>query len=425
MSYPLGLLAVHRAFREGTLSSVDYLATCTQRADEAEPWLKAFCYRPPADQITGGEGPLASIPIGVKDIIATAGIPTTNGSRVYADHVPDQDAPIVARIKQLGGIVFGKTVSTEFAWRSPGPTVNPHNPQHTPGGSSSGSAAAVAAGIVPLALGTQTVGSIVRPAAYCGVVGFKPSFGAIVRDGVHPLAQSLDHVGFLTRSVADAAFAFGLLADGADAAVAAQAVEGDVLPAMSSLRLGMVRPPIWDRVSAEQNQAFEAALEKLRRAGASVEPLALPERYWQGFEAAEIILAAEAAAIFDALVTQYPELTSPQLKELVAAGNAISAPRYIWARQLQASLQQELPQHLSGLDGILTVPAPGEAPEGLTYTGDASFCALWTMLGVPALTMPIGRSARGLPLGLQVIGGFGEDAKLLRTARVVEAQLAN
>ncbi|NEW86382.1 amidase [Rhodopseudomonas sp. WA056] len=425
MSYPLGLLAVHRAFREGTLSPADYLATCIQRADEVEPWLKAFCHRLPADQLAGGEGPLAGVPIGVKDIIATAGIPTTNGSRVYADHVPDQDAPIVTRIKQLGGIVFGKTVSTEFAWRSPGPTVNPHNPQHTPGGSSSGSAAAVAAGIVPMALGTQTVGSIVRPAAYCGVVGFKPSFGAIVRDGVHPLAQSLDHVGFLTRSVADAAFAFGLLADGADAAGAAQAVEGDVLPAMSSLRLGVVRPPIWDRVSAEQNQAFETALEKLRRAGASVEPLALPERYWQGFEAAEVILAAEAATIFDALVTQYPELTSPQLKELVAAGNAISAPRYIWALQLQASLREELPRHLSGLDGILTVPAPGEAPEGLTYTGDASFCALWTMLGVPALTMPIARSARGLPLGLQVIGGFGEDAKLLRTARVVEAQLAN
>lgn len=425
MSNSLGLLAVHRAFREGTLSPADYLATCTQRADEVEPWLKAFCYRVPADQLTGGEGPLAGIPFGIKDIIATAGVPTTNGSRVYADHVPDQDAPIVTRIKQLGGLVFGKTVSTEFAWRCPGPTVNPNNPQHTPGGSSSGSAAAVAAGIVPIALGTQTVGSVVRPAAYCGIVGFKPSFGAIVRDGVHPLAQSLDHVGFLTRSVEDAAFAFGLLADNVDASGAAQAVEADVLPAASSLRLGVVRPPIWDRVSAEQNQAFEAALQTLQRAGVSIVPLELPAEYWLGFDAAEVILAAEAAVIFNTLVTQKPDLTSPQLKELVAAGNAISAPRYIEARQLQASLHQELPRHLSGLDGVLTVPAPGEAPEGLAYTGDASFCALWTMLGVPALTMPIARSARGLPLGLQVIGGFGEDAKLLRTARVVEAQLAS
>ncbi|UYO42298.1 amidase [Rhodopseudomonas palustris] len=425
MSHPLGLLEVHRAFREGTLSPADYIASCTQRADEVEPWLKAFCHRLLGEQLTGGEGPLAGIPIGIKDIIATAGIPTTNGSRVYADHIPDHDAPIVARIKRLGGIVFGKTVSTEFAWRSPGPTVNPNNPQHTPGGSSSGSAAAVAAGIVPMALGTQTVGSVVRPAAYCGIVGFKPSFGAIVRDGVHPLAQSLDHVGFMTRSVEDAAFAFGLLADGADAGTAAEAVEGDVLPVASSLRLGVVRPPIWDRVSAEQNQAFEAALETLQRAGASIVPLELPERYWKGFDAAEIILAAEAAAIFNRLITQHPDLTSPQLKELVATGNAISAPRYIEARQLQASLREELPRHLSGLDGILTVPAPGEAPEGLAYTGDASFCALWTMLGVPALTMPIARSGRGLPLGLQVVGGFGEDAKLLRTARVVEAKLAN
>jgi Asp-tRNA(Asn)/Glu-tRNA(Gln) amidotransferase A subunit family amidase len=239
------------------------------------------------------------------------------------------------------------------------------------------------------------------------------------------LAQSLDHVGFLTRSVEDAAFAFGLLADGADAGTAAEAVEGDVLPVASSLRLGVVRPPIWDRVSAEQNQAFEAALETLQRVGVSIVPLELPERYWKGFEAAEIILAAEAAAIFNGLITQHPDLTSPQLKELVATGNAISAPRYIEARQLQASLREELPRHLSGLDGIVTVPAPGEAPEGLAYTGDASFCALWTMLGVPALTIPIARSGRGLPLGLQVVGGFGEDAKLLRTARVVEAKLAN
>ncbi|MGP9812834.1 amidase [Rhodopseudomonas sp. NSM] len=427
MSFPLGLLAVHRAFRAGTLSRADYLAACTERADEVEPWLKAFSYRVSPDQLdVAGDGALAGIPVGIKDIIATAGIPTTNGSRVYADHVPDQDAPIVGRIKRLGGIVFGKTVSTEFAWRCPGPTVNPHNRNHTPGGSSSGSAAAVAAGIVPLALGTQTVGSVIRPAAYCGVVGFKPSFGAIVRDGVHPLAQSLDHVGVLTRSVEDAAFAFSLLADASDASGSAPIADvADDVPAASSLRLGVVRPPNWDRVSSEQNQAFEQALDKLRRAGATVVPLELPATYWQGFEAAEIILAAEAAAIFDPLIARFPDRTSPQLKELVATGNAIAATRYIGARQLQAALQAEFPQHLSGLDGILTAPAPGEAPEGLAYTGDASFCAVWTMLGVPALTMPIAVSAHGLPLGIQLVGGHGEDTRLLRAARAVEAQLAN
>jgi Asp-tRNA(Asn)/Glu-tRNA(Gln) amidotransferase A subunit family amidase len=158
-------------------------------------------------------GPLSGIPVGIKDIINTQDLPTTNGSPIYANHRPERDARIVQKIRSLGGVVFGKTVTTQFAWKTPGPTVNPWNSAHTPGGSSSGSAAAVAAGIVPLALGTQTVGSIVRPAAFCGVVGFKPSFGAISKEGVHPVAFSLDHIGVFTRSVDDAAFAFQLLKD--------------------------------------------------------------------------------------------------------------------------------------------------------------------------------------------------------------------
>lgn len=214
MTVPVGLLQACRAFRDGTLQPKDYLQQCASRAEEYEPWLKAFTYRAASAQLeAAAEGPLAGIPVALKDIIATASMPTTNGSPIYAGQVPDADAAVVTAIKALGGTVFGKTVTTEFAWREPGPTVNPWNRGHTPGGSSSGSAAAVAAAIVPLALGSQTQGSTVRPGAYCGIVGFKPSFGAVPRAGVHPLAGSLDHVGIFTRSIDDAAYALSLLSN--------------------------------------------------------------------------------------------------------------------------------------------------------------------------------------------------------------------
>ena len=266
---PLGLFAATRAIAEGSLSPKDYLQQCLARADEREPTLHAFVARTPTqevlDSVSGGEW--AGIPVGVKDLIATRTLTTTNGSPIYADQVLDYDAPIVAHIRQLGAAVFGKTVTTEFAWRQPGPTVNPFHAGHTPGGSSSGSAAAVGAGIVPLALGTQTVGSVIRPAAFCGVVGFKASFGAVPRAGVFPLAGSLDHVGFIARSVNDVAYAFNMLRNRA-------ATEPDsiVLPAVpmktdtgiepqAAPRLAWLRTPYDDRVTAEQQQAMERTVK--------------------------------------------------------------------------------------------------------------------------------------------------------------------
>ncbi len=428
---PLGLFAATRAIAEGSLSPKEYLQQCLARADEREPTLHAFVARTPAqevlDSVSGGEW--AGIPVGVKDIIATRALTTTNGSLIYTDQVLDYDAPIVAHIRQLGAAVFGKTVTTEFAWRQPGPTVNPFHAAHTPGGSSSGSAAAVGAGIVPLALGTQTVGSVIRPAAFCGVVGFKASFGAVPRAGVFPLAGSLDHVGFIARSVNDVAYAFNMLRNRA-------ATEPDsiVLPAVpmktdtgiepqAAPRLAWLRTPYDDRVTGEQKQAMEKAVAQLRAQGAVIEEFVLPDEYWTGIDAMFCLLECEGGAIHQEHVTHFAERSSVHLKELVEKGRARSALEYLGARALQQRLRADTAAQLKGFDAILTIPATGEAPEGLAFTGDPVFCALWSFLGLPALTVPIARSAKGLPLGLQLIAPYKQDAHLLRTGRWVEVSL--
>ncbi|OZI20242.1 amidase [Bordetella genomosp. 9] len=425
-----GLLEALRGFAAGTLDRDDYLRACAARADECEPWLKAFVTRvPAADLKAATQGPLAGIPVGVKDIIATAGLRTTNGSAMFADHVPMEDAAVVSAIKRLGGTVFGKTVTTEFAFRHPGATVNPWNPAHTPGGSSSGSAAAVAAGIVPLALGTQTMGSVVRPAAYCGVVGFKASFGAVPREGVHPLSGSLDHVGFMARCVDDIAYALACLgdpgytlADGTDLAAFRLDPQGglDPLPAPA---LAVVCAPGWDKVDAQQKALLEQVAATLRRAGASVEEVVLPEIGAPTLWPLQQILGFEALDIYGDLVARYPDRASARLKGLVDTSRDIARADYVRARRTQRELRAALSTRLSGYDAVLTVPASGEAPLGLDDTGDASWCAPWTFLGFPALSVPAGRSARGLPLGVQLVGTFGRDIATLRVAKWVESVL--
>src|SRR5216684_7826083 len=244
-----GVLELLRLFKGNAAAADQYATTCREKAKTTEPVLRAFEYLP--EDVTRKPGPLSGIPVGIKDIIATADMPTTNGSPVYKDCIPDADAWVVERLRNLGATIFGKTVSTEFAWRHPGPTVNPWNPKHTPGGSSSGSAAAVAAGVIPLALGTQTLGSVIRPAAFNGVVGFKPSFGAIPRSGVHHLSQSLDHVGFFARRVDDVAFALSLLGGSSDRDPHGRPVpsfEVDLdngLQPLAAPRLGVVRFAKW------------------------------------------------------------------------------------------------------------------------------------------------------------------------------------
>src|SRR6202000_927344 len=269
-----GFFELLRQFRNDSAAADLYAAGRLEQAKAVEPALRAFEYLPV--DTTRRPGPLSGIPVAIKDIIPTSDMSTTNGSPIYRNHVPAADAWVVERLRNLGATIFGKTVSTEFAWREPGPTTNPWNRDHTPGGSSSGSAAAVAAGIVPLALGTQTLGSVVRPAAFNGVVGFKPSFGAIPRSGVHPLSPSLDHVGFFARRVDDVALALSLLAASSDLDPHGRPPPGfqvDVhqgVPPLEKPRLAIVRFEKWPKAEPEQQKIFEAAIAKLRDAGAAV-----------------------------------------------------------------------------------------------------------------------------------------------------------
>jgi amidase len=423
-----GVLELLRLFKDDQAAADQYAAARLEQAKAAEPVLRAFEYLP--QDTARRPGPLSGIPVAIKDIIATADMPTTNGSPIYRDHIPTADAFVVERLRNLGATIFGKTVSTEFAWRHPGPTVNPWNPRHTPGGSSSGSAAAVAAGLVPLALGSQTLGSVIRPAAFNGVVGLKPSFGAIPRTGVHPLSPSLDHVGLFARRVDDVAFALSLLAAASDGdphgrPIPDFQVDTDKgVPPLDRPRLGIVRFEKWSKAEPEQQQAFEAAIAKLRDAGAVLEELELSELDHANWNAINTILASEAALIFEGLVERYPGRTSGKLKELVQAGKAYSAYDYLAAKALQEKLRSRFTTDISGFDAVLTLPAFGEAPEGLGYTGDAEYCAPWTFIGVPALTLPDGFGKNRLPLGLQIVGPYREDYRLLRVSKWIESVLS-
>jgi amidase len=423
-----GVLELLRLFRSDEAAAERYAETCLEKARAIEPTLKAFEYLP--TDIARKAGPLSGIPIGIKDIIATADMPTTNGSAVYKDHVPAADAWVVERLRNLGAAIFGKTVSTEFAWRHPGPTVNPWNVAHTPGGSSSGSAAAVAAGIVPLALGSQTLGSVIRPAAFNGIVGLKPSFGAIPRTGVHPLSPSLDHVGLFARRIDDVALALSLVAGSSDSDRHGRPlpqfhvdIDQGVVP-LERPRLGLARFEKWSRAEPAQQAAVDAAAEKLREAGATIEEIGLAEFDRVNWEAVNTILLCEGAVIYSDLVARYPDRTSDHLKRLVENGHAQSAANYLRAKALQEEWRERLFAELPGYDALLTLPAFGEAPRGLHSTGDAEYCAPWTFVGVPALTLPIAFGPNGLPLGLQVVGQYRNDHRLLCIAKWIETVLA-
>jgi Asp-tRNA(Asn)/Glu-tRNA(Gln) amidotransferase A subunit family amidase len=356
-------------------------------------------------------------------------MPTTNGSPIYKDHVPAKDAWVVERLRSLGATIFGKTVSTEFAWRHPGPTVNPWNHTHTPGGSSSGSAAAVGAGLVPLALGTQTLGSVIRPAAFNGVVGLKPSFGAIPRTGVHPLSPSLDHVGFFARRVDDVAYALSLLAASSDLDLHGRPLPGfqvdiaEGVPPLEKPRLAIVRFEKWSKAEPEQQKLFEAAIAKLRDAGAVAVELELAELDKTNWSAINTILSSEAALIFGDLVARYPDRTSDHLKTAVETGKVHAAWNYLAAKAQQEKLRSRLAADMAGFDAVVTLPAFGEAPKGLSYTGDAEYCAPWTLLGAPAISLPAGFGKNGLPLGVQLVGAYRQDFHLLRVAKWAETAL--
>lgn len=398
------------------------LATAVAAADHLDERLRAFVWRPesyPATQNTSG--PLAGIPVAVKDLIDTADMPTAYGSAIFAGHQPAADAWIVARLRQAGAIIFGKTVTTEFAWRDPGATVNPWHPGYTPGGSSSGSAAAVGAGIVDIALGTQTVGSVIRPAAYCGAYGYKPTFGRIPTEGTHKLAPSLDHLGFITSSLYWSAVMHAVIVrDGAIAPpVSASAFHAGVKPA----RVGIYRSSRWAQVQGDVQQNVDGVIRRLERQGVACVPVELPVDLVEMHALINEILAYEARAALLDDIRGKEDLAGPNIRALIEAGAAISDARYEELCARLASLRAERDRVFDGLDAVLTLPSPTTALPGLDKTGDAIFCTPATLLGLPAVTLPSGYSSDFLPFGVQLIGPGDQDLALLQHAQWISTIL--
>jgi Asp-tRNA(Asn)/Glu-tRNA(Gln) amidotransferase A subunit family amidase len=365
-------------------------------------------------------GPLHGIPVAVKDLIDTVDMPTGYGSSIYRDYLPGADAACVALARASGAIVLGKTVSTEFAYFTPGKTTNPHNPAHTPGGSSSGSAAAVGAGMAPLAFGTQTAGSIVRPAAYCGVVGYKPSFGLVPRAGVKGLADSLDTVGVMARNIADAAFLVGVLTDRRALRDIADPGAAAALPP----RIGLCRTPMWDEAEPATIAALDRARAALLAAGARVDDIAAPDEHRGLVAAQDAVMSYEMArALAYERIYRSTEI-SPRLAQLFDHGMTIGAETYDAAVAEAGKARARLNEFFGPCAAVVVPAAPGEAPAGLGYTGSPIFNRIWTLLGTPAVTIPAGKGVGGLPVGIQLVGRIGDDARLMECALFAERALA-
>lgn len=371
-------------------------------------------------------GPLHGVPVGVKDIFDVAGLPTRAGSRVY-DETPGEDATTVLRLRQAGAVILGKTHTTEFAYADPAPTRNPWNPAHTPGGSSSGSAAGVAAMMMPAALGTQTAGSVLRPASFCGIVGFKPTYGRVSRHGIHPLAWSLDHPGTLTRSVEDAAVITGLIA-GADRrdATCLDVPVLDLGAAAASPRpprLGLVGDVYPERLSEDARQRLAASAARLEIAGAELELLKLPPDIAAALDAHHIIMSVEVSAVHQARLRDRAADYGPRLRLMVETGALLPTTAYLRAQQIRRVIRRAVLPCFEGVDCLLVPAAAGAAPEGLDSTGDASFNAPWSLLGLPAISLPAGVDGRGMPLGVQLVAAPWEEARLFAAAAWCEGVL--
>jgi Asp-tRNA(Asn)/Glu-tRNA(Gln) amidotransferase A subunit family amidase len=422
-----------RRIREGVLSSQELVGACLEAIRALEPKVQAWAFldeehtlaqaRAADERKAMGEpiGPLHGVPVGVKDIFDTADMPTENGTVLHKGRTPRYDAAAVAKLRAAGAVILGKTVTTECAYFAPGKTRNPHNPEHTPGGSSSGSAAAVGAGMVPVALGSQTAGSVIRPASFCGVYGYKPTHGLIPRTGVLQLSRALDHVGFFSRSVEDLALLAEVLAgyDEGDpdtrprARIPFQALAAEAPPIAPML--AFIKTPHWERAAPDTKDAFGELVEAL---GDRVEEVELFPSALEGWEWHRSIMAAEMAANLEREWRAGKDRLSPQLRELIERGREVRAVDYQRALRSIAPVVQSFDElFMERYDAILTLPALGTAPKGLGSTGDPVFCSLWTLLGMPAVTVPLMRGENGLPLGAQLVGRTNFDARLMRTAR--------
>lgn len=398
------------------------LARCDALEPDVQAWVcqdraRVRAQADAADARRAGGAParaLEGVPLGVKDIIDVAGLPTRMGSALTDDAPAAVTADCVRRLEDAGAIVLGKTVTTEFAYYTPGCTRNPWNTAHTPGGSSSGSAAAVACGMVAGALGTQTNGSIIRPAAFCGVVGYKPSLGAISSDGTLDPWPSLDHTGVFARDVADAALLAHVMSNG----IVPAAVD-----AGGGQRLLVVRTPVWREAEPHGQAAFLATVERLQAAGADVTARELPADFDAAHAALRALMAREAWLHFGSLRETQGAGLSPQLRALIDEGAALDDDAYPRALGVQHALRERYADFVAAFDAVLTPATPGEAPATLTQTGSPVFCSLWSLLGVPAITVPCALGPSGLPLGLQISAAFGAEAAVLDAAAWCAAQL--
>ena len=421
---PNSAIAIRRRIAAGQSTAEAELRAAFERIEAREGELQAWVVlgrdqalaaaraldRGPAD------GKLHGVPIGIKDIMATHDLPTGCGSPIYCGWQPPFDAAVVALARRAGAVVVGKTVTTEFAHFNPGPTVNPHDASRTPGGSSSGSAASVGAGLVPLATGTQTAGSIVRPAAFCGVAGYKPSFGLIDTAGVKPLGVTLDTIGVLGATVADTAL-FVEAVSGLDLVAVAER-------AGAPRRIGLCRSPAWSQVSPEMASAFLALPARLEAAGAQLVECELPPIAAEALAAHIRIMSFEAARALAYEADAHWESLSPKLQGLLTEGRAISRDTYRRDRALVVQLGAALDQVFAEFDVLLSPSAAGVAPFKTQGTGDPQFNRLWTLAGTPAINVPGLQDPAGLPLGVQILAQVGRDAAAVEAASWLERVLA-
>lgn len=407
--------------RAGRISCLELVERCLARIDQWEGEIRAWVLidrdgargraRELDDDLQAGRwhGPLHGIPVGIKDIIDVAGWPTRAASAWLAQGIAERDAPVVEALRAGGAVILGKTVTTQFAAFDPPPTRNPWNASHTPGGSSSGSAAAVATGMCLGALGSQTGGSITRPAAYCGVAGFKPTYGRLSVEGILPLAPSLDHPGPIARCVGDLELLFDALA-GAKVEGRSSKLESKEMP-----RLGRVRGMFDERAERAALEVLERGLGWLRDAGAYIGDIALPAGFDEVLPNHRVVMAAEAAACHESWFASHADDYQPRIRSLVEEGLAIRATDYLRCRRHQTRLQQEMPAVFNGLDALVCLAAPGPAPDPST-TGDPAFNSPWSYTGLPTVSFPIGLAPDGLPLGLQIIGPAHGEGELFRVA---------
>ena len=422
MSRPEHLTASEAAARlsAGTLTAETLVRACLDRA-QAGAGINAWAWLHPEQAIAqaravdraGRKGLLAGVPVGIKDVIDTVDLPTEHGSPIYRGNRPFADAACVALIRAAGGVILGKTVTTEFANRHPGATVHPHNAEHTPGGSSSGSAAAVADFQVPLALGTQTGGSTIRPAAFCGVIGYKPSFGEFSRVGVKMQCHNLDTLGIICRSLEDVALLRGVLL-----AQEPQRIDR----ASAAPRIGFCRTPAWEHADSETRALLEHTVARLAEAGAKLREITLTPA--DILDQHRRIFEFEAARNYAYEYEMHREKLSEALRDgLLARGRALPLAAYIEAIETAEAFRRQLDDVFADVDVLLAPSAIGEAPKGLGSTGDARFNAIWTLAWTPFLTLPAGNGRGGLPLGIQLVGPRFRDEALLDAAAWVEARL--